>query len=151
MQFVNKSGTYKLSQIIEQRSLCVCTDELHYDCHINDLGYLYPGQTLVLPLHYTKANGTNAVVVKTDIHQQYITPCIVFDITEILQLIHQQCTILHYTIGFYDDKRCELFLKKESDLDAFLDIFYIWQLPCPTGFIKIDKRCQCDPCLYNME
>ena len=78
MQFVNKSGTYKLSQIIEQRSLCVCTDESHYDCHINDLGYLYPGQTLALPLHYIKANGTNAVVVKTDIHQQYIIPCIVF-------------------------------------------------------------------------
>ena len=149
MQFVNKSGIYKLSQIIEQRSLCVCTDESHYDCHINDLGYLYPGQTLALPLHYTKANGTNAVVVKTDIHQQYITPCIVLDITEILQLIHQQCTILHYTVGFSDDKRCELFLKKESDLDAFLDIFYIWQLRCPIGFIKIDKRCQCDPVLVQ--
>ena len=46
IQLTNDSGTYKLSQIIEQSSLSVCTDELHYSCHINDLGYLYPGQKL---------------------------------------------------------------------------------------------------------
>ena len=38
IQFINNSGTYKLSQIIEQSSLCVCTNELHHDCHTNDLG-----------------------------------------------------------------------------------------------------------------
>ena len=65
--FINNYGTYKPSQIIEQSSLCVCTDELHYDCHINDLGYLYPGQTLIVSLYYNKADTTNAVVVKTDI------------------------------------------------------------------------------------
>ena len=60
MQFINNSGTYKLSQIIEQSSLCVCTNELHYDCHINDLGYLYPGQTLTTFLHHIRVSISNS-------------------------------------------------------------------------------------------
>ena len=78
-----------------------------------------------------------------------MTPCIVLDISENLQLIGKNCTELHYTIGFPTDNWCELFLKLASDSDNYLNIFYIWQLTCPTGFIKIDKRCQCDPVLIQ--
>ena len=60
-QIINYSGTYKLSQIIEQSSLSVCTDELHYDCHINDLGYLYPGQTLTVSLYHNISGTVNAI------------------------------------------------------------------------------------------
>ena len=148
-EFINNSGVYKLSQINTQSSLCVCTDEIQYDCHINNLGYLYPGQTLVLRLHHNKVDGINAVVVKTDIHQHYVTPCIVLDISEHLQLIENNCTKLNYTIGFLTDNWCELFLKLASDSDDYLNIYYIWQLTCPIGFLKIDKRCQCDPVLVQ--
>ena len=41
------------------------------------------------------------------------------------------------------------FLLKASDSDAYLNVFYIWQIACPTGFVKIDKRCQCDPVLVQ--
>ena len=149
IKFIKSSGTYKPSQIIEQSSLCVCTDQLHYDCHINDLGYLYPGQVLTVSLYPRKADTINAVVVKTDISQQYVTPSIVHDLSENLQCIEINCTKLHYTIGFPTDNRCELFLKLASASDDFLNIFYIWQLTCPTGFVKIDKRCQCDPVLVQ--
>ena len=148
IQFINDSGTYKLSQIIEQSSLCVCTNELHYDCHTDDLGYLYPGQTLTISL-YHKVHTANAVVVKTDITQQCVMPCIVLDISENLQLIDQQCTRLHYIIGFSNENHCKLFLKIESDSDDHLNIFSIWQITCPTGFVKIDKGCQCDPVLVQ--
>ena len=148
IQFVNNSGTYNLSQIIEQRSLCVCTNELHHDCHVNDLGYLYPGQTLTISL-YHKGNNANFVAIKTDITQQYVTPCIVLDISENLQMIDQQCTRLHYTIGFPTDNWCKLFLKIASESDQYLNIFYVRQTTCPTGFVKIDKRCQCDPALVQ--
>ena len=67
IQFINNSGTYKLSQITEQSTLCVCTDEIHYDCHISKLGYLYPGQTLTISLYHHKID---AIVVKSDITQQ---------------------------------------------------------------------------------
>ena len=149
IRFINDSGTYTLTQLITQSSLCVCTNELHYDCHINDLGYLYPGQVLTISLYHSKDATANAVVVKTDIAQQYITPCIVLDISENLQVIDEHCTKLHYTIGFPTDNWCELFLKIASDSDEYLNIFYIKQMTCPTGFVKIDKRCQCDPVLVQ--
>ena len=149
MQFINNSGIYNLLQIAEQSSLCVCTNELHYDCHIDDLGNLYPGQTLTTFLYHDRVDTTNAVVVKTDITQQYVTPCIVLDINENLQLIDKHCTKLHYTIGFPTESYCELFLKLASDSDDYLNIFYIRQIACPTGFIKIDQVCQCDPVLVQ--
>jgi len=155
IQFINNSGTYKLSQIIEQSSLCVCTNELHYDCHINDLGYLYPGQTVNLLLYHKRINISNsdtatAVGVKTDINQHYITPCIALHVSENIQLADDKgCNKLHYTIGFPTKSYCELFLKIVSDSDAYLNVFYIRQITCPTGFVKIDKRCQCDPVLVQ--
>ena len=94
IQLINDSGTYKLSQIIEQSSLCVCTDELYYNCHINDLGYLYPGQTLTLSLYPHEAKIPTAIAVKTDINQRYVTPCIVLNISKNLQLIDKHCTKL---------------------------------------------------------
>ena len=152
MQFINDSGIYKLSKIIEQSSLCVCITDLHHDCHINELGYSYPGQTLTVPLHHrwpAVVDADNAVVVKTDITQHYISPCIVLNISENSQHVDKQCAKLHYTIGFPTDGWCELFLKIASDSDNFLNIFYIRQISCPIGFIKMDKRCQCDPVLVQ--
>ena len=150
IQFVNNdSTTHNLSQKIEQDSLCVCTNELNDDCQIFNLGYAYPGQTLAISLYQKDANTANAVVVKTDIDQQYVTPCIVLEISENLQIIEKQCTSLNYTIGFPTESHCELFLKIASDSDEHLNIFSIKQLECPTGFVKIDKRCQCDPVLVQ--
>ena len=151
IRFINNSGIYKLSQIIEQSSLCVCTNKLHYNCHINDLGYLYPGQTLTVSLyqHKDKVDTANAIAVKVDITQEYVTPCIVLNANEILQPINKQCTNIQYTIGFSTNKWCEIFLKIASDSDEYLNIYYIRQIICPTGFVKIDKRCHCDPVLVQ--
>ena len=159
IQFINNSGTYKLKQIIEQSSLCVCNNELHYECHINDLGYLYPGQTLTTFLHRKRVSTGNtdtatAVAVKIDINQPYITPCIVLNVSENIHpaVANKSCNKLRYTIGFPTKSYCELFLKMVSDSDSYLNVFYIRQIACPTGFVKIDKRCQCDPVLaqYGM-
>ena len=149
IKIINNSGTYNMSQIIEQRSLCVCTDKLHYDCHINDLGYLYPGQTINISLHHLKIGRAKAIAVKTDVNPGYATSCIVLDVSENLQSINKQCTKVHYTIGFPTDNWCELFLKHALDSDTGLNIFSIKQITCPTGFAKIHKRCQCDPVLVQ--
>ena len=36
-----------------------------------------------------------------------------------------------------------------TDSDVYLNVFYIKQITCPTGFVKIDRRCQCDPVLVQ--
>ena len=71
----------------------MCTDELHYDCHINDLGYLYPGQTLTVSLYYNISGTVNAVAVKSDIIQQNLPSCTVLDINENLQYINKMCNM----------------------------------------------------------
>ena len=155
IQFSNSSGTYILSQLIEQSSLCVCTNESHFNCHINNLGYLYSGQTFSIFLHHkmqalaNSSDAVGAVVVKTDINQLYVIPCIVLDISENIQPIDESCNKLHYTVGFPTDDHCELFLKMASDSDVYLNIFSINQMTCPTGFVKVDKNCQCDPVLVQ--
>ena len=138
IQFINNSGTYKLKQIIEQSSLCVCTNELHYDCQINDLGYLYPGQTLTTCLHHKRVSTgntdtANAVAVKTDINQPYIISSIVLNVSENIQpaVANKTCNKLRYTIGFPTKSYCELFLKMASDSDSYLNVFYIRQIACP--------------------
>jgi len=152
MQFINDSGIYKLSQVIEQRSLCVCSNELQYDCHVHYLGYTYPGETLTVTFHHHKIesnhNTVSIVSVKTD-NQQQITPCIVLNVSEYMQPLDKHCTGLFYTIGFPTENYCELFLKMATDSDDYLNIFYIRQITCPTGFAKIDKKCQCDPVLVH--
>ena len=150
IKVINNSGVYKFLQNTKQSSLCVCTDELHYDCNINDLGYSYPGQSLFVPLYNHKVHEITTVTLKTDITQRYVTPCTILDVTENLQYINKlHCTKLHYTIGFPTDNWCELYIKIASDSDDNLNIFYIRQITCPTGFVKIDKRCQCDPVLVQ--
>ena len=153
IQFIKDSGTFTLTQLLTQSSLCVCTNATHYDCHVNDLGYLYPGQSLTTFLHRKRVSiinsDTTTIVAKTDITQQYVTPCTILDITENIQFISKNCTELHYTIGFSTDSWCELFLKIASDSDKYLNVFYIRQITCPNGFVKIDKRCQCDPVLVQ--
>ena len=153
IKYVNNSGTYKLSQIIEQSSLCVCTNELNHDCHITDLGYLYAGQTLIVFLHHKRVSIRNstAVTMKTDINQPYITPCIVLNVSENIQheVADRGCIKLHYTIGFPTKNDCELFLKIVTDSDVYLNVYYVQQITCPIGFVKMNKRCQCDPVLVQ--
>ena len=152
MQFITNSNILNLSQIITQLSLCVCSNESLYDCNKFNLGYLHPGQTLTISLYPYRyaSNKTNAVVVKTDITQQYVTPCTVLNVNENVQVIDNQCTTtLHYTISFPTENQCELFLKLATDSDDYLNMFSIWQITCPVGFLKIDTRCQCDPVLVQ--
>ena len=121
MKFINDSGIHDLLQVIEQRSLCVCSNELQYDCHIHNLKYMYPGDTLTVSFYHHKIesnhNTVSFVSVKTDINQQHITPCIVLNVSEYIQPLDKHCTRLHYTIGFLTENYCELFLKMVTDSD----------------------------------
>ena len=151
IQYIDNTGTCESSQIVEQSSLCICTTESHYDCHIDDLGYLYPGQTLTMSLHQYNQNipVATAVINTEDISQKYLNPCVVLGINEYIQIIEKNCTKLHYTIGFPTENWCQLFIKVLPKINANNEpnIFHIKQLICPTGFVKIGKRCQCDPVL----
>ena len=158
IQFINASGNMlkMLPQLARRKILCYCETNDHYDCYKEVLSPIYPGQTITILLinsHNTyglEAYQKDEVVVDRSLP----IACVVTDPFEIQQSIkHNQCTELRYSIAFKSDNWCELQLKTFSHGIYHSDIYYITQLPCPIGFIKIKGECQCDSSLteYNIE
>ena len=150
IQYNNNSSIYSLS--VKQSTLCICSDQIHFECHITDLGYLYPGQTLTLFL-YHRCEQCNKyyteVIVKTDYSFPHMKTCTVLNVTEHRQFLYKPCTKISYTIGFSIGDWCELFLKSVFDSDDDKNVFYVRKLRCPPGFAEINKVCQCDPVITN--
>ena len=70
------------------------------------------------------------------------TACMVTDTYGTKQFINQNnCTELEYSIAFPSDSWCELYLMISFREKHHTDIYYITQLPCPTGFIKNRGAC----------
>ena len=124
-----------------KKSLCVCHHKKQ-DCHKDELGPLYPGQTLNVPFSFALFTLNIEVIAETDTNQTYFTPCIVKP-KENVQLIGTGCTKMNYTIAFPTNSWCELFLKIPQKSGIEYNVFYIRQLPCPLGFIKLNGTCQC--------
>ena len=151
IQYYNNNNNSDLEDLnINQSTLCICSDEMNYNCHTSDLGYVYPGQTLAIHLHsiakkYTYTDNSNTeVVVKTDINLLNINPCIILGMNEHRQFINISCTEVRYIITFSSFEWCEIYLKLLSDKDDKMNIFNIRKLKCPPGFAEINKICQCD-------
>ena len=134
---------------INQSTLCICSDDINYDCHISDLGYLYPGQTLTIFLHSISNFDTDVVVVNIDIDLPYIKPCTVLNIIEYRQVIDKSCTKLSFTISFSSYEWCEIYLKLLSNKYNKANIFTIRKFKCPPGFAEINKICQCDSAITS--
>ena len=158
LQFINVSGhkVNILPQSTRCKILCYCNTDNNYDCYKELLDPIYPGQTITITLinhrntYGMEAYQTDDVVVDTSLP----TACVVTDPSEVKQSIkHSNCTELKYSIAFPSDNWCELYLRSSSHGIYHTDIYYITQLPCPIGFIKIKGECQCDSTLteYNIE
>ena len=148
VQYNNKSDIYDLS--IKQSTLCICSDKMHPDCHISDLGYLYPGQTLTIFLYHKQCNKCDTeVIIKTDHRFSYEKSCTVMKIAEHRQFMNKPCTKMSYTIGFHTGDWCELFLTTSLDVDDDINLFYVRKLRCPPGFTNIGSICQCDSVITN--
>ena len=99
---------------------------------------------------HTQGGSTNDVVVDTSSP----TTCLVNKSSEIKQSINKNnCTEIKYSIAFSSDNWCELYLRTSFYDSQHTDVYYITQLPCPTGFIKNEGICQCDSSIsdYNIK
>ena len=141
VKFVNNSEG--LPQTNRKKLLCYCTNDMHYDCYKDDLGYLYPGQTASVPLCYPENLNYVEVIVDISINGTHFTPCVIHNYSELIQFTGRKCSRFQYTITFLTDHWCELFLKMPYYKYMEYSVFYVRQLPCPLGFIKKDGICQC--------
>ena len=142
-EYIQYKNNSKSLQLISKKTLCYCNDEQNFDCFKDELNPLYPGQTLKISF-YTNAE-TMAITAEVDINQLqlFATPCKVINAKEHI-IYGKNCTEVKYIISFPTNNWCELFLKTSQTPYSY-DIFYIRELPCPLGFIKIDGICQCYP------
>ena len=138
-QYIKYTNNSKLLRLNEEKILCYCQDEKHYDCFKDELSSLYPGQTLTVSF-YANVNDTLNTEIITEL-QTYITACTVLNAKQNIQFIGKNCTTVEYAIAFPTNSWCELFLKGQQTYN----IYYIKELPCPLGFVKIDGICQCYP------
>ena len=140
--------------IDRQDKLCACNNQMNRDCSINDLGYLYPGETLKIFL-YHKDNSSNyhstETIARNDINILDSRPCIISSFFEQSQIItNNHCSKVSYsTLTFWFGDWCELFLKVASSSDDYNKRFYVRKLSCPPGFIEINRTCQCDPIIVD--
>ena len=135
----------------DHNKLCACNDQNVSDCSINDLGYLYPGETLTIFLHHEIIRSNHyatKVTVKGDISKSYTRPCLVLNFYEQSQLIiDNYCSELNYrSLNFAYDDWCELFLTVAG---VYNKRFYIRKLISPPGFVEINNICVCGPMIVS--
>ena len=145
IKFVNESFFTK------KKSLCYCTGNNSMNCYKDQLGPIYPGQTLNIKLAYRYSNFVELII---DVHDVKLPPtaCKISSLQQTKQIVTKTCTMLKFTIlqanSHYE--WCELIFKTHNtELLNSNDAFYIRFYPCPIGFANINGSCQCDPVLES--
>ena len=144
IKFTNDNQEDSNKIVSNRKRVCYCTDNYLYNCYVDEINSVYPGQTVHLHLISTVKDVMYVTLsVKTTIEMS----CWVTKGSEIEQRIYNNCTLVYFTIRQYK-KWCELFLSY-SPFGA--DIFYVNLQPCPLGFIlnQLEGYCECDPVLTS--
>ena len=131
-------------QWIHHKDIYYCPNDGPYDCTVDLLGPVYPGQVLQIELCMPRAiSGENFLQVETHSASLPNTTCKIADQTELINSIRHYSETFHFTI-ISEIEFCELFLTVQPFVR---NTFYVQLLPCPVGFTLQNGRCDCDPFL----
>ena len=131
---------------------CMLNGTNNYNCTKREVGPIFPGQLLKLPLVIPSLN--LSIFNKRRYYIMLIatavsTPngCIIENATEILQTHKNHgCNEYKYTIKYNSFSECELYLRTQQ---RDTEIVYVKLKPCPAGFILENSMCICDPLLKS--
>ena len=138
-QIINVYG-----QNLTYHKICHCFQNGTYNCNVDTLGPVYPGQMLQLEL-CTPCNDEPSVLYAEgiSIHLPNST-CKVASHGE-TNFIYNHSKVVYFTIVSEAINQCELFLATSSFSHYISEAFYVQLLPCPTGFTLQNGVCNCDP------
>ena len=151
---VYKSRGPMNSLTTNEKEICFCdtADSESFDCSINNLGPIYPGQTLVA--RFAVACLTYHVVCLQygvlNIFGNRHTTCQTTTLNPVLiSLSYYHCSMLNLTILATQEKWCSLVLNIEwYNGRVNTAVFYVMLYPgCPMGFAKYGNKCDCDQVL----
>ena len=137
------------SALIQNDKICLCTELYSYNCTINEVGPIYPGETFVVKFAFPFAWSIGQYPEYFDIGFSSETSC---QISEHILLSNRKryknCNILNLVILAKDENWCpfQMFTTRNNQHDSF--IVYIILFPgCPMGFAKYYNKCDCDQLL----
>ena len=127
--------------------ICYCPTNTDYNCSVDWLGKVYPGQILTVDLCLPYNNEERRILF-VESFNDYLPPthCKVYSQIESKQTFYGKLSRkVNFTIASNHPSRCELFLTAQPNLYMHYDAFYIQILPCPLGFALHNDTCDCDP------
>ena len=127
--------------------VCLSNLQSHYDCGIDTLGTVYPGQKLQVTLFTPCSDSTSVVFAETHNKLLPSTACKIAHQTELLYSINNYSTTITYTIVSNNTDVCELILTVSPHLYYVYEAFYVQLLSCPVGFALKNGICDCDSLL----
>ena len=139
--------------------MCLCRDAMNFDCSVDKLQPIYPGQKYSLRL----IDKAMPPVLDFKIDESPFTSCKTQTEFKRYNIFQNCCTTVELSIQFKNRRSCELFIRgrvsTSIDINEFntmrhayeelIDVYHISMIPCPVGFILNDVEgfCQCDPLL----
>ena len=132
--------------------ICYCptfNNTKYINCSVDQLGKVYPGQTLTIDLCLPYNNEINRILY-VETYNIYLPQkaCKVYNFMESKHTFDGNWSKkVNFTIASSHPLMCELFLTAQPDLYTHYDAFYIQLLPCPLGFTLQNDVCDCDPLL----
>ena len=142
------SNSFDAIETVE--TLCYCTDEQHYNCTVDELGTVYPGQTYMLSLIISNTQNLTSVVI-VSIDNRPNRACNNHNMKNNFKLFQNTCTAIDYKILYNSiGSSCELYLRGSASRNSIRYInsqaysYRIKILPCPIGFkyFEIPQMCQ---------
>ena len=131
-------------QWIHHKEICYCPHDGDYNCTVDLLGPVYPGQMLQVDLCIPQADKKHSVYAETHAITLPNSACKLAHQTEFISSIGNESKTFNFTIISEAYKACELFL---TSLQFIQTAFYVQLLQCPVGFTLQNGKCDCDPFL----
>ena len=132
-------------QWIHHKQICYCPYDGPYDCTVDLLGPVYPGQRLQVELCMPQAVSDDYYVLHVETHSVALpnTTCKIAHQTELINSIRNHSETFNFTI-ISECELCGLFLTIQPYIR---NTFYVKLLTCPVGFTLQNGKCDCDPFL----
>ena len=132
---------------VHHKRICYCPYDGDYDCTVDLLGPVYPGQMLQVDLCLPQAISHKKYILYAETHSTSLpnSTCKIAHQTELINTIGNHSKTYNYTI-VSESQFCELFLMAQT-LDNVRSAFYVQLSPCPVGFTLQNGKCDCDPFL----
>ena len=130
---------------VHYKEICCCPYNEGYNCTVDLLGPIYPGQKLKVELCIPQAESETNYTLFVETYSTSLPnkACKIAEQTELISTIGNHPKTFNFTI-ISDVRLCELFLTVQPLVRT---AFYVQLSPCPIGFTLQNGKCDCDPFL----